>query len=94
MGELAAALLGRGDGDAVEDAGDDEGLLQSTWSLAESVPVGAVVAVALIEHVWAEPLRAALRRAGGAPLDETWLAADDTATLDALLRARGRTSAP
>ena len=52
------------------------------WSLADAVPPGSAAAVALIEHVWAEPLMAAIRRAGGTPLDETWLASPDLAALE------------
>jgi hypothetical protein len=86
MGELAAALLGRAEGGDGEDAaGLHVDLSGPSWSLADAVPVGSVVAVALIEHVWAAPLRDALARAGGAPIDETWLAADDVATLETLL---------
>lgn len=60
----------------------------ATWSLADAVPVGQIAAVALIEHVWASPLRAAILRNGGRPLDEAWLAPPDLARLDELIRAR------
>jgi Family of unknown function (DUF6325) len=80
FGRLAAALLGRPEG--------DDGVADSTdgpaWSLADAVPPGSAAAVALIEHVWAGPLKAAIDRAGGTPLDETWLAPDDLAALEAL----------
>ena len=46
-------------------------------------------AVALIEHLWAAPLTAALERAGGRPLEETWLGPDDRGALEALLQWRG-----
>ena len=46
-----------------------------SWSLADAVPPGGVAAVALIEHLWAEPLVAAIGRAGGRPLGEAWLPA-------------------
>jgi uncharacterized membrane protein len=83
LGRLAAALLGRSEDDddtvaAAETDPDDVPL----WSLADAVPPGSTAAVALIEHVWAEPLMAAIRRAGGTPLDETWLASADLAALD------------
>ena len=58
-----------------------------TWSLADAVPAGQTAAVALVEHVWASPLRAAILRNGGRPLDEAWLAPDDLARLDELMRA-------
>ena len=63
LGQLAAELLG-GDGD------DPDG---DTWSLADAVPPGGIAAVALIEHLWAEPLVGAIHRAGGRPLGEVWL---------------------
>ena len=56
-----------------------------SWSLADVVPVGTTAAVALIEHLWAAPLLGAIRRAGGSPLEEAWLAADDLAALEDLL---------
>ena len=55
------------------------------WSLGDSVPPGGMAAVALIEHVWAGPLRAAIERAGGTPLEETWLAPADLAVLQGIL---------
>ena len=51
---------------------------------------GSAVAVALIEHIWATPLTEAIQRAGGNPLEETWLAPGDLAVLEALIRQRGR----
>lgn len=63
LGRLAARILG-GEGDEVD--GD-------TWSLADAVPLGGLAAVALIQHLWAEPLVGAIQRAGGRPLGEMWL---------------------
>lgn len=63
LGRLAAEILGGEDG----ETGDD------TWSLADAVPPGATAAVALIQHLWAEPLVGAIRAAGGRPLGEMWL---------------------
>ncbi len=63
LGRIAAEVFG-GEGD--EPDGE-------TWSLADSVPPGGVAAVALIEHLWAEPLVGAIRRAGGRSLGELWL---------------------
>jgi hypothetical protein len=39
--------------------------------------------VALIEHLWAAPLREAIQRTGGVPLDEIWLAEADLERLAA-----------
>ncbi|WP_433295627.1 DUF6325 family protein [Actinoplanes sp. CA-030573] len=85
LGGLAAALLGQPDG---EDEGGMEVADDSVWSLADAVPPGSVAAVALIEHLWAGPLTAAIQKAGGTPLEETWLAPDDLATLEALIHQR------
>ena len=70
LGQIAAEVLGGGEGSVV-----DEGLGE-TWSLADAVPPGEVAAIALIEHLWAEPLLAAIGRAGGRPLGELWLPAE------------------
>jgi len=90
LGGLAAALLGRPAGEARGEAeAADADLAESlAWSLADAVQAGSAAAVALIEHVWAGPLNAAIQRAGGVPLEETWLAPDDLETLDALIAAR------
>ena len=83
LGGLAAALLGRpADGDQPDEAGGG-------WSLADAVPAGSAAAVALIEHLWAGPLTAAVRRAGGSALEETWLAPADVAELESLIARRG-----
>ena len=77
-GALAATLLSHSDG-----TGDDVDPDGPVWSLADSVPAGTTAAVALIEHLWAAPLRAAIRRTGGVPLDEIWLAEADLQRLAA-----------
>jgi len=59
-----------------------------TWSLEAAVPPGTTAAVALIEHVWARPLREAIKHAGGHTLEETWLGARDLDTLEGLLAGR------
>ena len=56
----------------------------AVWSLDGAIPPGRTAAVALIEHLWAEPLREAIRTAGGSPLGETWLAPDDLERLEKL----------
>jgi hypothetical protein len=87
LGEVAAALLGRPEGAsaAEKETGDADSADVSAWSLADAVPAGSIAAIALIEHIWAGPLTAAIQRAGGTPLEETWLAPDDLAALDALI---------
>jgi uncharacterized membrane protein len=81
LGRVAAALLGATDHED-DGVGDEDGAL---WSLDDVVPEGGSAAVALIEHTWAAPLVSAIRRAGGHPLDETWLAADDVARLERIV---------
>ena len=63
LGRIVAEVLG---GEDDEPDGD-------TWSLADAVPPGGIAAVALIEHLWAEPVVDAIGRAGGRPLAEMWL---------------------
>ena len=86
-GALVATLLGHTDetSDDRSDAGIDDldALDGPVWSLADSVPAGTTAAVALIEHLWAAPLRAAIQRTGGVPLDEIWLAEADLQRLAA-----------
>ena len=82
MGQLAARLLGDPDFDEVSA---QQALTGATWSLADAIPVGAGAAVVIIEHLWAAPLREALHRAGGATLEETWLAPEDVQRLDGLI---------
>jgi hypothetical protein len=86
-GALATALLGHSDeagDDRMEAGSDDLDALDGTvWSLADSVPAGTTAAVALIEHLWAAPLRDAIQRTGGVPLDEIWLAEADLQRLAA-----------
>ena len=76
LGELAAELLGGG-ADLAGD-GDVDG---DSWSLADVVEPGGFAAVALLEHLWAEPLVGAIHSAGGRPLAELWMSAEDLAGL-------------
>jgi hypothetical protein len=87
LGALTAALLA-GPNDASRDEAGPGGAAPtagSVWSLVDSVPVGGTAAVALIEHLWAVPLREAIQQAGGVPLDETWLATGDVQLLEDLV---------
>ncbi len=71
LGQIVAEVLGGGDESSGEESSGE------TWSLADTVPPGEVAAIALIEHLWAEPLVAAIGRAGGRPLGELWLPGGD-----------------
>ena len=86
LGSLAASILGASDSDSPSAA---ETLDASTWSLADAIPVGASAAVALIEHLWATPLREAIERAGGSALEETWLDREDVERLERLIAQQG-----
>jgi uncharacterized membrane protein len=90
LGGLAAALLGRPEGSAGGEAAeaDADSADVAAWSLADVVLPGSVAAVALIEHMWAGRLTAAIQRAGGSPLEETWLAPRDLDMLEALIAQR------
>jgi len=90
LGGLAAALLGEPEGETSgqQDAAEAESSDDMAWSLADAVPPGSAAAVALIEHLWAGPLVAAIQRAGGSPLEETWLAPADLVVLEALIAQR------
>jgi hypothetical protein len=83
-GSIAAVLFGQtDDAAAAANAEDSEGA--ATWSLADAIPVGSAAAIALIEHLWAGPLRDAIVRAGGTAVEETWLAPSDREIVEALL---------
>lgn len=67
-GMVAGALLGA-------EAGADGHLIPDSemYDVADSIPAGSAAAMALIEHVWAVPLRNAIAEAGGAPVSDTWI---------------------
>ena len=63
-GALAGAEAGA-DGHIIDEA--------EVWDLAELIEPGSAAALALIEHVWAAPLRDAIARAGGVPVSDAWV---------------------
>ena len=85
FGALAGALLGLGaDGEEGAELGAElgaeaaaEGSLlggEDSWYLVDAIPpAGSSVAIALIEHRWAVPLRDAIQSAGGEALVDTWV---------------------
>jgi len=84
MGAIAGALVGLGEGggenveDAIRagrDAGADGHLLNDPelWDAADAIPNGSAAAIAIIEHVWAGPLRDAVVRAGGIAVSDEWV---------------------
>jgi Family of unknown function (DUF6325) len=88
FGDLAASVLGQPEESAEAEAEAPDVDSAATWSLADAIPFGSTAAVALIEHTWAAPLSAAIQRAGGTLLDETWLAREDRELLEALIAKR------
>jgi hypothetical protein len=86
LGSLAASILGSSDSDSPST---DQPLGGSTWSLADAIPVGTFAAVALIEHLWATPLREAIDRAGGRALEEIWLDREDVERLERMIAEQG-----
>jgi uncharacterized membrane protein len=84
MGALVGALIGVGmDGEAGMEAGARAGQEAAAdghlidedqaWDIGDSLPNGSAAAVALIEHLWAAPLRDAIARAGGVPVSDNWI---------------------
>jgi hypothetical protein len=61
---------------ALRDAGD-------TWFLADTIPAGGSAAIALVQHRWATPLRAAIDAGGGRGLVDRWLHPDDLIAIGA-----------
>ncbi len=84
LGATVGALLGLGVGSeaAVEagaiagrQAGSDGHLIDESevWDVADAIEPGNAAAIALIEHVWAVPLRAAIAKAGGIAVSDEWV---------------------
>ena len=84
FGAKVGALLGLGmAGDegmeagaiAGAEAGADGHVIDESevWDLSETIEPGSAATIALIEHVWAKPLRDAIARAGGVPVMDAWV---------------------
>jgi uncharacterized membrane protein len=84
LGATVGALLGLGAGGeagveagaiAGMEAGSDGHLIDESevWDVADSIEPGSAAAIALIEHVWAVPLRAAIAKAGGVAVSDEWV---------------------
>jgi len=86
LGGLAVEVLGQPENASQAETSEID--TAAMWSLADAIPVGGTAAVALIEHVWAAPLSAAIQRAGGSLLEETWLAREDRELLETLTAQR------
>lgn len=84
LGATVGALLGLGaggeagmEGGAIDgmEAGSDGHLIDESevWDVADSIEPGSAAAIALIEHVWAVPLREAIAKAGGVAVSDEWV---------------------
>jgi uncharacterized membrane protein len=84
FGATVGALLGLGmAGDAGmaagviagAEAGADGHVIDESqvWNVADTIEPGDAAAIALIEHLWAGPLRDAIARAGGVPVSDAWV---------------------
>ena len=58
------------------------------WYLADAIPEGGSAAIALIEHLWAIPLRDKLVAAGGETLADEWIHPEDLLAVGALAAER------
>ena len=79
LGALAGGLLGLGE-EAGAAAVAEQGSVftdEQVWYLGDDLPVGDIVAIAVLEHTWAVPLRDAIAEAGGVALADHWLHPED-----------------
>ena len=81
-GRLSQAVLGMDDPEAAKALGDDQ---QDVWSAADAIDPGGAAAVAVLEHLWAVPLREAITRAGGRQAASEWIDEDHLAGLGVTL---------
>ncbi len=84
VGAIVGALIGVGlageaglEAGAIAgaEAGSDGHLIdeEQMYDLGDSIAPGSAAAIALIEHLWAAPLRDAIARAGGVPVSDGWV---------------------
>ena len=80
VGGLEGAEIGwlAGAADAADGHALDE---NDRFDLLQTIPNGSAAGIALIEHVWAKPLRAAIARADGIEVANSWLQPDDLVRL-------------
>jgi uncharacterized membrane protein len=89
LGAIVGALIGFGaEGEDGIEAGaivgaemaSDGSILAGEgqeWFIADAIPAGTTAAIALLEHVWAIPLRDAIANAGGVTLADQWIHPED-----------------
>ncbi len=76
-GQLAAPLLGIGEGDATALIDGEE----ERWYLADHVPAGTTAAIVLLEHRWAIPLREAVAALDAEVLGDAWVHPQDLSAI-------------
>jgi uncharacterized membrane protein len=91
FGAVVGALLGLGlAGEEGMEAGAIDGHVidqSEVWDVADTIEPGGAAAIALIEHVWAAPLRDAIARAGGVPVSDAWVHPSDLVEIGLLASA-------
>ncbi len=95
LGDLAAALVGLGAAAAGGDGEDAAALWSAETALAEedlidvlaAIPPDTAIAIALLEHRWAIPLRSAILDARGFPILDTWVHPRDLVEIGVLAAA-------
>jgi hypothetical protein len=81
-GEKVSVLTGLHAGENGGDPAPAESEAEEhLWYVADAIPPGKTVAVALLEHRWAIGLRAALQGRGGQLLAEAWVHPEDLASV-------------
>jgi uncharacterized membrane protein len=96
LGDLAAALVGLGAALGGADGEEAAALWSADTTLVEEdlvdvlaeIPPDTAVAIALLEHRWAVPLRDAILRAGGFPILDTWVHPRDLVEIGVLAAAQ------
>lgn len=96
-GALVGALIGLGEGgeqgmEAGAEAGAEEAAADGfrvftdevTWDVMSEIPNGTAAALILLEHRWAVPLRDAVVSAGGFPISDGFVHAQDLVAIGML----------
>jgi len=98
FGAMVGGLIGWGFGGAegaemgwmagAADSADGHTLGEKdSFQLLQAIPNGSSAGIVLIEHVWAKPLRAAITRADGVEVANTWLRPEDLISLGRAMAA-------
>jgi uncharacterized membrane protein len=103
FGALVGALIGAGTGEEVMEQamvagaadGADGHVLdeEDVWYLADAIPEGMSAAVALIEHLWAIPLRDKLAANDAVVLTDAWIHPADLIAVGAIAAEVARSQA-